>query len=298
MSSTVERPVTDVAKPTYTWEQSVEWLRNQPGQMELVRACYYDDPLLEAAMRFADSEEWHAVEAFMPSKTGRALDLGAGRGIASYALARSGWDVVAIEPDPSALVGAAAIHDLFDDAGLPIEVVNEPAESLPFADNTFDLVYARQVLHHADDLNKLCREIGRVLKPGGRLIATRDHVISEDRDLSTFLKNHPLHKFYQGEHAYRLDEYVACIAAGGLRIARVLGPWDSVINYFPTPPEAWRSRCREPLNRLVGGRVASWLTNERGVFGRWTLQRLAEHLSSESNVPGRLYSFVAESVDT
>ena len=40
----------------------------------------------------------------IPRKAGRALDLGAGNGILSYALAREGWSVTAVEPDPSALV--------------------------------------------------------------------------------------------------------------------------------------------------------------------------------------------------
>ena len=296
VSSTIERPACDVAAPVYTWEQAVDWLRRQPDQTELVRACYYDDPLLDVAQRFADSEEWQAVSALAPSSPGRALDLGAGRGIASYALARDGWDVVALEPDPSPLVGTAAIRSLADAAGLPIEVVQEPAESLPFADRTFDLVYARQVLHHADDLNKLCGEIGRVLKAGGRLIATRDHVISDERDLPAFLSSHPLHRFYHGEHAYRLDKYTAAISAGGLRMTQVLGPWDSVINYFPTTREAWRARCRELLVRLVGAHISNWLTNDQHALGRWTLRQVARHLSRTSDVPGRLYSFVAERV--
>ena len=42
----------------------------------------------------------------------QALDLGAGRGISSYALAREGWQVTALEPDPSMLIGAGAIRSL------------------------------------------------------------------------------------------------------------------------------------------------------------------------------------------
>lgn len=92
-----------------TWENAVIWLRNQPNQQQLVLDAFYDDPLISAAERYLISDEWEAVSQLLQGRTGRALDVGAGRGIASYALAREGFKVTALEPDPSAIVGAAAI---------------------------------------------------------------------------------------------------------------------------------------------------------------------------------------------
>src|SRR6202040_1201267 len=123
-------------------------------------------------------------------------------GISSYALARDGWRVTALEPDPSDVVGAGAIEQLAAVSNLPIEVVRDWGETLPFADATFDLVYGRQVLHHARDLRTLCAEMGRVLKSGGTFLATREHVIFRDADLAVFLAEHPLHRLYGGENAY------------------------------------------------------------------------------------------------
>jgi 2-polyprenyl-3-methyl-5-hydroxy-6-metoxy-1,4-benzoquinol methylase len=121
-----------------TWEQAVQWLRQQPEQQELVLAAYYDDPLPASADRYSRSEEWQAIRALLPPAPGRALDVGAGRGIASYALAKDGFAVTALEPDPSALVGAQAIRGLAAASGLPIEVNHEFSERLPFADAQFD----------------------------------------------------------------------------------------------------------------------------------------------------------------
>ena len=136
-----------------SWEQAVQWLRDKPDQQDLVRACYYDDPLPAAAERFWQSLEWKSITALLPpAQGGFALDLGAGRGISSYALAKEGWKVSALEPDPSTLVGSGAIRSLAHDSGLPIEVVTEFSEKLPFEDNSFELVNCRQVLHHARDL--------------------------------------------------------------------------------------------------------------------------------------------------
>lgn len=44
-------------------------------------------------------------------------------------------------------------------------------EAIPFADETFDLVVANHVLFYCDDIGQACREIQRVLKPGGVLVA-------------------------------------------------------------------------------------------------------------------------------
>jgi len=277
-----------------TWEKAVEYLRQQPGQEALVRACFYDDPLVEAARRFAESEEWLAVRAFLPGPPGKALDLGAGRGIASYALANDGWQVTALEPDPSPIVGAGAIRALAQEAGLQIQVVRSYAEKLPFEGDVFDLVYGRQVLHHSGDLSLLCREVKRVLKPGGRFIATREHVITKQSDLSIFLDSHPLHRFYGGENAYLLQEYVSAIRESGLHIIKILGPFESVINYFPMTYEEWRTTCSKPLSAILGRRVARTLVNEGNPVGRYLLRWLSVLLSRLSNDPGRLYSFSME----
>ncbi len=278
----------------YTWEEAVQWLRQQPDQTILVRDCYYDDPLLDAAKRFAVGEEWQAVQTFLPKQCGQALDLGAGRGISSYALAHNGWQVTALEPTSSSLVGVEAIHQLVKDSGLTIGIVKDYAETLPFKNNTFDLVHARQVLHHARDLFLLCREVSRVLKPGGRFIVTREPVISKYEDLQLFLDTHPLHRFYGGENAFLLKEYTSAISNSGLVILRMFGHLESVINYFPKDREQWRIECCKPLSRRLGHRVTNLFINEQHIVGKWILKQLSIWLSKLNNSPGRLYSFIAE----
>ncbi|NIO39758.1 MAG: methyltransferase domain-containing protein [Burkholderiales bacterium] len=263
------------------WAQAVEWLRQQPGQEELVRACFYDDPLIDAARRFHASGEWQAVRAFLPQQPGRALDVGAGRGIASYALVRDGWQVTALEPDPSDIVGAEAIRALAREASLKIDVVSETGEKLPFADNSFDLVYCRQALHHARNLRQFCKEIARVLRTGGTFIATREHVISSKKDLTVFLNNHPLHHLYGGEHAYLMDEYLSAIRDAGIHISQTLNPLASEINLYPETFAGVKQR----VARLVFFPFPSMIP-------KLALRLLGRFV----NEPGRLYSFVGMKV--
>jgi ubiquinone/menaquinone biosynthesis C-methylase UbiE len=272
-----------------SWEEAVQWLREQPEQKELVRHCYYDDPLEQAAERFSNSEEWQEIQkllkTYLPAKV---LDLGAGRGISSYAFAKAGCTVTALEPDYSSLVGAKAIQSLIDSTNLPIQVVQEYGETLPFDDNIFDIVYGRAVLHHARDLNKLCQEVARVLKPKGVFIATREHVISKKEDLEIFLESHTLHSLYGGESAYLLQEYKKAIKDSGLKIKKIISPIESVINYAPMSKEEFENLVASTLGHRVGIQLGSWLACKKVVQ-----QLFALLLSNKSDTPGRLYSFIA-----
>lgn len=276
-----------------TWEEAVLWLRAQPEQQDLVRACYYDDPLLDAAERFEASQEWQATLKLFPQSGGYALDLGAGRGISSYALVRVGWRVDALEPNPSDVVGQGAIQKLAYESGLQISTIRGYAEKIPSVDAHYDLVYGRQVLHHAQSLRRMCNEVARVLKPGGKFIATREHVISRKEDLSVFLTNHPLHHLYGGENAFLLDEYLGAIQDSGLRIERILGPYDTPINYFPMTDSQWRSQIQSPITWFIGTRLTKLLLSEALAWTNAINRCLAFFASQRNDNPGRLYTFIA-----
>ena len=268
-----------------SWEDAVARLVAEPDQQELVRAAYLDQPVSAAARRYDASEEWKAIRAFLPSPPGTAVDLGAGNGVASYALARAGWKVIALEPDPSETVGAGAIRNLAAAEGLAIDVRDAMGESMPLADASVEVVLARQVLHHARDLGALCREAARVLRPGGVFVSVRDHVVSSDRQLKAFLAGHPLHRYYGGEHAYARQEYLRAIRNAGLEITHVLGSFDSVINYAPHTPESLRA---ELARRLPAGRLLTAPLASPPVF-----HAMCRALSVLDQRPGRLLSVIA-----
>jgi SAM-dependent methyltransferase len=272
-----------------TWEAAVRWLREQPDRGDIVAACYYDDPVDAAARRFARGEEWRAVLRLLGARAaGRVLDVGAGRGISSFALAEAGYAVTALEPDPSPLVGAGAIRHLSALTGAAISVVEEWGESLPFPDGTFDLVYGRAVLHQARNLGEFCREAARVVKVGGRVLFTREHVISRHGDLQPFLEAHPLHALYGGEHAYLLSEYLEALRSAGLTVRAVLTPLQSPINHFPMTEAQVADLVRPGLVNRLGSALGVRVARSKTVQRLWT-----RHLDRALDTPGRLYSFLA-----
>jgi len=263
-----------------SWEEAVLWLRSQTDKKDLVADCYYDDPLLEAARRYRRSSEWQVLSGLLPFRKGRALDVGAGRGISAYALVRDAWQVTALEPNPGDVVGSGAIRSLFKEAGLPVEIVEEWGEHLPFSDHSFDMVHMRSALHHAKDPVQLCREAARVLKPGGMFFAIREHVISKPSDLETFLADHPLHHLYGGENAFTLKQYLTAIKTDGqMEVLKVLNPMATDINLFP--------QSRKKLKKRIGSRLKlPWPAPIPDGF-----LTLVGHFY---NRPGRLYSFIAK----
>lgn len=101
----------------------------------------------------------------------RVLDVGCGTGelLAAMASGLSGSEVTGIDPDRDALRLA---RRKLDERGLEARLVPGHAESLPFADQTFDLVVSSLMLHHLDSATKAraLREWSRVLAPGGAVL--------------------------------------------------------------------------------------------------------------------------------
>ena len=99
---------------------------------------------------------------------GRALEIGAGTGYFTLNLMQDG----VIEAATCTDISPGMLETLEGNArrlDLDVETVTCDAEQLPFADESFDLVFGHAVLHHLPDLDACFAEFMRVLKPGGTL---------------------------------------------------------------------------------------------------------------------------------
>jgi ubiquinone/menaquinone biosynthesis C-methylase UbiE len=96
----------------------------------------------------------------------RVLDLGCGAGRFVRALAEAGADPVGVEVAQAALERARR-----NAPGADLRLV-EADGSLPLEHRSVDLVWCSEVLEHVADVAGLLVEVRRVLRPGGRLLAT------------------------------------------------------------------------------------------------------------------------------
>ena len=111
---------------------------------------------------------------------GRCLEVGAGTGLNLELWPDSIESLMLSEPDPHM---AAQLRKRAARSGRPAQVVEAPGERLPFEDSSFDTVAMTLVLCTAPDPGAVLREVGRVLRPGGRLLFL-EHVRAEDPKLA------------------------------------------------------------------------------------------------------------------
>ena len=268
-----------------TWEETIHFIQNNPSFTSLVRHTYIDTDLSANVERFRVGAEFIETQSILKEYIDlpriKLLDIGAGNGVASIAFALLGSQVTSMEPDKSNTIGRSAIEAVLKEYQLNnVTVVDGFGEELPFENESFDVVYIRQALHHAADLPLFVKEATRVLKKQGIMLTLRDHVIKGEQDKKKFLERHPLHRYYGGENAFRLSEYKDAFAKAGLEILKQLSPSASAVNYDP-----W---SKAQLKRYLSTEFGAWVGSQPWILSfAWYLSLLRkEHL------PGKLYSFV------
>ena len=97
----------------------------------------------------------------------RVLEVGCGAGVDLARFAKGGADVTGVDISPAAIALAQAN---FDQQQLRGELRVADGEQLPFAADTFDLVYAHGVVQYTANPQRLVDECRRVVKPGGTAI--------------------------------------------------------------------------------------------------------------------------------
>jgi SAM-dependent methyltransferase len=99
----------------------------------------------------------------------RSLEIGAGTGYFSLNMLQTGVVSEATCTDISPGMVATLARNARR-LGLEVKTARADAESLPFSDESFDLVLGHAVLHHLPNLRRAFAEFHRVLRPGGQIV--------------------------------------------------------------------------------------------------------------------------------
>jgi SAM-dependent methyltransferase len=123
----------------------------------------------EAARRGHPSYVWRAgqerrlglVRKWVRLEGARILDAGCGVGMYTDKFRAFSPHVIGVEIDADVAAQASA---------RALRIVVAPAEALPFADGSFDVVFSHEVIEHVADDRRAACEMARVLAPGGRIV--------------------------------------------------------------------------------------------------------------------------------
>lgn len=98
----------------------------------------------------------------------RVLEIGLGQGADAEQLIRRGaiWSGLDLTPE-----SVSRVETRFRLRGLKFEQIRQGSVlSIPYPDDSFDMVFSHGVLHHVPEIRKAQAEIHRVLRPGGELV--------------------------------------------------------------------------------------------------------------------------------
>jgi 2-polyprenyl-3-methyl-5-hydroxy-6-metoxy-1,4-benzoquinol methylase len=191
--------------------------------------------------RITEDIETRAVFALAGPLAGqRVLDVGTGDGTYAVEAAARGANVTALDLDPRMLDAAQARAS---QRGVSVALHRGRAESLPFAEGSFDVVLAVTVLCMLADAPRTVGELARALAPGGRLVLAdlgRFSVWAALRRLRGWIGS----TTWRNAHFYSRADLKRLVREAGLQVVAVRG---SV--FFP--PSDLAARAMAPLEPML-----------------------------------------------
>ena len=228
------------------------------------------DPRVLRLTRGADGRPFSRFVAFDAVSGKSVLEVGCGSGFAAQLFAEAGADVTAVDLTPWAI---DTTRQRFAAFGLEGRIEEADAESLPFADASFDVVFSWGVIHHTSDMAAALRELVRVCRPDGKfvlMVYNRDSIFFVFyRLLARFLplaRRLGLH--FEGSRAgerdgliarhFSIRELEAVLRRAGLAEIRVQ-PYGQDAEVLPLP-----RRIRVPITDALPDKLKDWVLDRVG----------------------------------
>jgi len=202
-----------------------------------------------AVLSFGQDPRWRRFLVSRVPPGGHVLDVATGTGLVAQQLLRAGHTVTGVDQSPDML---ALARTRFEGR---VELVEASAESLPFADASFDHLTFTYLLRYVDDPEAVLRELVRVVRPGGTLAM-----------LEFAVPRRLARPFWELHVRVGLPAAGRLISPGWHEVGRFLGP--SIRGFWARHPEPqllglWR-RAGVPDVRgrrlSLGGGIVLWGT--------------------------------------
>jgi len=201
----------------------------------------------------------------------RVLDISTGGGHTALAFARFTPSVVALDVTVPMVQAARAFVAA---AGVPgVRFLGADVEALPFRDRSFGTVTCRTAAHHFRSLLPALREVARVLRPGGSLLA-EDIMGHDEEEAAGFMLEVERRRDPSHVRSFRQIEWTAFLRAAGLTVmdeaimpkVRTWEDWTRRSRMAPAAKAeleafvlAAPAACREAFDfRIEGGRILSF----------------------------------------
>ena len=156
-----------------------------------------------------------------PRPDALALDVATGTGHTAFALAPHIRRVIATDITPEMLSEGRKLNA---ELGMKnVQFHEADAHDLPFDNDTFDIVTCRRAAHHFTDIERVLREMRRVLKRGGRLVID-DRSVPEDDFVDATMND--LDRLHDASHVreYRPSQWERMLAETGFAV-EAIGPY-------------------------------------------------------------------------
>jgi ubiquinone/menaquinone biosynthesis C-methylase UbiE len=156
---------------TTTWVEALLRKRRETREEGVSPFPYQAAFLLNNPLRRTLFKSARIVESIGLTGSEHVLELGPGPGFYSVEIARhltdGRLDLFDLQPEMLEKGKLQLERAGFRDVGF---TVGQASQELPFPDNTFDTAFLAAVIGEVPDKQACLRSVGRVLKPGGRLV--------------------------------------------------------------------------------------------------------------------------------
>jgi SAM-dependent methyltransferase len=181
----------------------------------------------------------------------RVLDLGCGGGQNAVAFWHAGACCVGVDLSDAQIEFAGMLAER-EEAQIELMASDIRSYLRGQQDSAFDFIFSAQALQYVEDLDDVCRQVARLLRPGGRFVFSLDHPLSEITEMSgqavlvsrsyfdTGRQEWEWERSRTGEripfYSYRrtLGEIVSALSSAGLHIEQLVEPEpvdeDAVLN--------------------------------------------------------------------